>query len=521
MMQKSAHNIAAIRIIVDADSLSAFISALAQQVAHHTGAHVDVQIVAGMAEGSSALDTLLSLEKMVVRRGKPCWSDRIPLARLQNLRRPESATKPGLILDLSASEPDVSGTVTLRPLYNGASGENALASALFHARSPDISIVRTDDVGARAIVGEGVASLEAAAGIGGAMEAVWSRVAMLLLAAIDGLNQPARAPAPANASAALPLTTRAVLKRSARTLATEAARTAYRLCCHAPHWRIGWRRPEPNGDVWARRDLGGAKWTVLPDPGDHFYADPFPFHHRGHDYVFFEDLDHKTGKGIICVVGFDDHGQPGPAIPVLEEPWHLSYPFLIEAHGEIWMLPEASLSGEITLYRAVEFPHRWERHSVLVSGVEAADATIVQHNGSWHMFAVIRHGIGGYSDTLAIWHAPDLFGPWIPHVANPVLINDRTARPAGNFVLRNGALMRPVQDCQDGYGAALALARIDRLDKTHFEQTIETNLTAGQYWPGHKLHTLNSNGHLETIDGSVIRPKSRLLTRLTERYYRP
>lgn len=521
MIQKPPPTIGSICIVVDADSLSAFVPALAQQIVDHTGAQVKIRLVAGIEDGSSALDTLLALEKMVVRRGKPCWSDRIPVAQLQEFQRGETAPQPDLILDLSTADTTSTGTRTLRPLYNGAAGENALASALFHCHSPQISILLEDERGATDIVGEGVASLEAAAGIGGAMEAVWSRVVMLLLAAIDKLDQPAAQTTLAPHPHADVLTRSAVLRRSARMLACEAARAAYRLCCYSPHWRVGWRRPEPDGDVWARRDLGGARWNVLPDPGDHFYADPFPFHHRGRDYIFFEDLDHKTSKGIICVVAFDEDGQPGPAIPVLEEPWHLSYPFLLEAHGDIWMVPEASLSGEIALYRAVEFPYRWERHSVLVSGVEAADATIVHHAGAWHMFAVIRHGVGGYSDTLAIWHAPDLLGPWKPHATNPVLINDRTARPAGNFVLRNGVLMRPVQDCQDGYGAALALARIDRLDESHFEQTIETNLTAGPYWPGHKLHTLNGNGHLETIDGSVIRPKSRLLTRLTEHYYRP
>src|SRR5690606_10939794 len=116
-------------------------------------------------------------------------------------------------------------------------------------------------------------------------------------------------------------------------------------------------------------DLGGATWNVLADPGDHYYADPFPFRHAGRDYLFFEDLDHKTNKGIISVVEFGEDGLPGPAVPVIEEPWHLSYPFLIEAGGEIWMIPEASLSGEVSIYRAVEFPHRWERHGALLSGL--------------------------------------------------------------------------------------------------------------------------------------------------------
>src|SRR5690606_16517856 len=114
--------------------------------------------------------------------------------------------------------------------------------------------------------------------------------------------------------------------------------------------------------------------------------------------------DHKTGKGIISFVEFGQDGRPGDAVPVLEEPWHLSYPFLIEQEGEVYMIPEASLSGEIALYRATDFPRGWLKEATLVSGVEAADATVIRHGGRFWMFAVARDGVGGYSDTLAVWH---------------------------------------------------------------------------------------------------------------------
>jgi hypothetical protein len=69
-------------------------------------------------------------------------------------------------------------------------------------------------------------------------------------------------------------------------------------------------------------------------------------------------------------------------------------------------------------------------------------------------------------------------------------------------VQRNGALIRPFQDCRDGYGAALGLARITRLDDEAFEQQVETILRPGPLWPGRRLHTLNRAGSLECIDGS-------------------
>ena len=312
-----------------------------------------------------------------------------------------------------------------------------------------------------------------------------------------------------------------ILVYSAKSVARAAVRAAYHLCCHGSHWRVGWRFVEPGQDVWTRRDLSGGRWNVLADPVDHFFADPFPLAWKGRDYLFFEDLDQKTNKGIISVVAFDEKGRPGPAMPVLEEPWHLSYPFLIEWDGDIWMIPESSTNHDIAIYRAVDFPLKWERHAVLVSGVEAADATIVEQDGLLWMFAVVRDGIGGYSDTLAIWSARDLFGPWQPHAKNPVLVDDRTARPAGNMVRRDGVLYRPVQDCRRAYGSALSFMRVTKLDHDGFAQEREGTISAGPSWPGSRLHTLNYNGRLEAIDGFTLRPRLKFTADLVDRWYEP
>ena len=85
----------------------------------------------------------------------------------------------------------------------------------------------------------------------------------------------------------------------------------------------------------------------------------------GEPFLFFEDLDHHVGKGIISAVEFGAEGPIGAVFPVIEEPWHMSYPFMIEAEGQLWMVPESSKSGQVTLYRCVEFPGKWERSGAL------------------------------------------------------------------------------------------------------------------------------------------------------------
>ena len=510
---------------VDDGALSRWVLWLVEALRKRPGTQVHASVGDPPGAGaSSALETLLSLEKMLLRRGRTGGSDRIGRADLGDAALAPAGFRPDIVIDLTdGAGADVApNAVRLRPLYDGQPGQTALASALFFRGTPGIAIERTErtELGGSAgrIVASGTASLEAAAGIGGGIEAVGSRIIVLLLKALSGAQPDAAA------SPSLPVQTIGsgdVLVRSAKEVARAAVRAAYRLCCHPSHWRVGWRFVEPGNDVWTRRDLSGKRWNVLADPVDHFYADPFPLTWQGRDFLFFEDLDHKTEKGIISMVAFDEAGRPGPTVPVLEEPWHLSYPFLIERDGELFMIPESSANRDIALYRAVAFPLKWERHAVLVEGVEAADATIVEHGGLLYLFAVVRDGVGGYSDTLAIWSAADLLGPWQPHPQNPVLVDDRTARPAGNFVRQNGALYRPAQDCRGGYGMAVSFMKVTRLDREGFEQQSEGAISGGPSWPGRRLHTLNYNGRLEAIDGYTLRPKLKVAADLVDRRYEP
>jgi hypothetical protein len=141
---------------------------------------------------------------------------------------------------------------------------------------------------------------------------------------------------------------------------------------------------------------------------------------------------------------------------------------------------------------------------VLVADIEASDPTLLQQDGRWWLMASVRDGGGSYSDALYLWSAETLQGPWTAHAANPVLVDCAAARPAGRCLRDAGRLIRPVQDCRRGYGAALGLAEITRLDDVAFEQRPLTTLQPGDAWPGRRLHTFNRAGNLECIDGSAI-----------------
>ena len=441
---------------------------------------------------------------MVLRRWRETCCDRLPFRAEEHPTLPDFS--PDVIVDCTGrEEPGHYGeaALVLQPLFDGLPSEQALVSALLSRAMPEVTVA---DRRSGAVLAWGKPSAEAAQGLTGGMAAVLSRTATLieriLLSPKQAFAQALRRHA--NPGAGM------VARFALRNLAADCARAIYHLCFFAPHWRVGWRLHDGPG-VLERGDIGGPRWRVLGDPGTRFFADPFPILWNGRTYVFFEDLDHRIGKGTISAVEFGDDGPRGGIVPVLEEAWHLSYPFIMQHEGALWMVPESSLSGTVPIYRCTEFPHRWERIGTLLDGIEAADCTIFRHDGLFWMMSAIREGVGGYSDTLAIHYAAAPLGPWKEHSQRPVLIDVGAARPAGAVVSRGGELWRPIQDCTRGYGRALCLARIDRLDPDHFAQTIRARIDPGPLWPGGRLHTLNRCGRLECIDGTSYNPRLGML----------
>ena len=379
---------------------------------------------------------------------------------------------------------------------DGAGLERGLADALLAGRTPTLRVL--GPAGPIAAARPGAETLGMAKT---SFEEMLARAATLIEAALDGAA-PAASLAPLKDDEIAPAASGG-FQRALKIAKRRAVRAVYSAAFHAPHWRVGWRRATGH----ALAEGLGAGWTDLPDDGLRFYADPFPIVWRGRTFLFVEEFPHLTGKGVISAVEMGAEGPMGTPEPVLERPGHLSYPFVFARDGEMWMIPESGSAGTIDLYRAKTFPGGWTHERTLVSGLCANDATLVERDGKWWMFATVRDGEGSFSDSLWLWTAPDFRGPWTAHPLNPVMIDAASARPAGRMFEQGGALWRPVQDCRRGYGAAMALARVDRLDEGGFAQTIAAVLKPGAGWPGRRVHSYNEAGGFEFIDGSGWAPK--------------
>jgi hypothetical protein len=450
----------------------------------------------------SLVDSLFRIETLIHGLPREGRSNRAPLSALAGFARDAQAPA-DVALDLCGEQPCADGRV-LRVEYDGAAGEAALLAAIFDRRTPLMQVRAAEGVIAAGRLGSDHGGIARAT-----FEDMLARAATLILAALDGNASPVLPdlpPDPAATRHRAPLSVPGVAKIAAGQAARKIALEAYRLCCNAPHWRVGWRK-SAGQDVYDLRRHPERGWSVLPDDGRRFYADPFPISYRGKLMLFLEDYEYRLGRGVISAVEFGPDGPIGAPIRVLEQPGHLSYPFVFEREGSLWMVPESCSAGTVDLYRSTDFPSGWVRESTLISGVVASDATLIERDGTWWLFATVRDSGGSFSDALHLWSAPDFRGPWTPHPRNPVLIDIASARPGGRLVERGGVLYRPVQDCRTGYGAAVGVARVVRLDHQQYRQTVEAILRPGPEWIGRRLHTLNSAGGFEFIDGSAPAPR--------------
>jgi len=248
-------------------------------------------------------------------------------------------------------------------------------------------------------------------------------------------------------------------------------------------------------------DLRGFETIRAPD--EHFYADPFVIEWHGRNYLFVEDYLFAQRRGCISVMEISVSGAASEAERVLDLPYHLSYPFVFEHEGGLYMIPETLGSGRIELYRAVDVPTRWEFVKSLREDVRAVDTTLWVENGQFYFFTNIAQRGATVNDDLYLFSADRLLGEWKPHPANPIVTDVRRSRGAGKLFRRNGRLIRPAQDCSVRYGYACQLNEIEALTPTDYRerpvQRIEPDWAPGLIG----THTINSNHGFEVIDGQI------------------
>ena len=143
--------------------------------------------------------------------------------------------------------------------------------------------------------------------------------------------------------------------------------------------------------------------------------------------------DRGTEQGDIAWAERDAAGAWRYSGVALDEPFHLSYPFVFEHEGEVFMIPESRVRREVRLYFARPFPGRFELRRVLLSGKRYADSSLVAWQGHFYLFTSPDNG------TLELFYADALEGPYSLIRAAPIVSGDDcAARPGGRPIVWQG-----------------------------------------------------------------------------------
>lgn len=249
--------------------------------------------------------------------------------------------------------------------------------------------------------------------------------------------------------------------------------------------------------------------TILP-PKDRFWADPILVQKDNKNYLFFEELLYSTGRGFLSVVAIDENGFSGSITPILEKPYHLSYPFIFELEDKYYMIPESNENKDIQLYECINFPFEWKHKMDLMTDVVAVDTTLFYHNEKWWMFTLISECKGiGKNDELFLFYADSpLTQDWKSHAQNPIISDVRSARPGGSIFIQDGKIIRPSQDCSKKYGYGVNLNEIEILTETEYrERRIEHIAPSDIDKNFRRTHTYVHQPGISFIDGLIQRSK--------------
>ncbi len=223
-----------------------------------------------------------------------------------------------------------------------------------------------------------------------------------------------------------------------------------------------------------------------------FRADPFGVLINGKPNIWFEEYEYSSGLGFINQLKNEEN------LTILRKDTHLSYPYLFEESGKIYMIPENADAGKVSLYKLTN--DNWQLEKEVLSDFSGVDPTITKHDDLYWLF--ITNKESKPSLNLHIFFSDSLHGNWTPHPLNPVKTDIRSSRPAGTIFSYDGYLYRPAMDYSRLNQGNVTINKIEELTTKSFKESLVK--TVDPYRDSYfkdKIHTLAAIGNQTLIDG--------------------
>ena len=238
-----------------------------------------------------------------------------------------------------------------------------------------------------------------------------------------------------------------------------------------------------------------------------FVADPFLVREGETWNLFFEVYNNDTQQGDLALATSRNTWIWDYERVILDEPFHLSYPYVFKWQNEYYLIPESYEDNSIRLYQADDFPAKWSYVKTLVEGRDYVDNSIVYYNDKWWLFSSVTS-----NDTLYLHYSDSLTGPWKEHPQSPIVAGDvHKSRPSGRLLIYENKLYRFTMDIDPPVGTHQVMAyEITEISPDAYMEKLAQEtpvvMPSGSGWNGQAMHQLDpvqvdSDSWIASVDG--------------------
>lgn len=241
------------------------------------------------------------------------------------------------------------------------------------------------------------------------------------------------------------------------------------------------------------------KWLDLDGYTHGWFADPFIYQINSNTIVLLvEELEYKNNKGRICKITVDKSTYKLLQVePLLELSTHLSYPYICDIDGKIYICPENNEGGAV---RAYEFSNNQLVNPQILIPEPLVDTQFLKLKGKFYAFGV-KNICGAMEETkrLEVFESDSFFGPY-RHIQT--IENSKCEeRGAGAIICNGDKIYRPVQCCEGGYGRAVIFKELRKVDGQFVENEIfRIHGSFYRHW-GLGMHQYHSKENWSVVDG--------------------
>lgn len=218
-------------------------------------------------------------------------------------------------------------------------------------------------------------------------------------------------------------------------------------------------------------------------------ADPFLFVYEDKLFLFYE-MKRNYSPGVICMISTRNLKDWTNPIVVLKEEFHLSYPYVFEDGGDVYMIPETSEVGNIRLYKAdnnklssFSICNTLIHREVTEGEIGFVDSSVFKKDGCYYLFTTIEQN---GKNVLYLYFSDRLDGTYIQHPSSPICESMKYGRNGGGVINHKGLLYRVAQDCEKRYGDNIHVLAIDELSSISYKEHLFKESIVPTKLPFHK-----------------------------------